>query len=504
MNINFDIKPQTREHMISAAIGVLVILLSTGFYFLSTVQDHRLFWLAWIASVPVLIFAFRTSSLLIVFTVALLSYLLANFADLAFLRTQFPLSIRPFFPFITIVESFEADAIFFAIGVTLTRYIVIKNRHWVNIFFLPAFWTVYEYFFTVFSSSGTNGSIAYSQMHWLPILQISSVTGVWGITFLLMLIPSSLAIAWRYQKDAEQAITSVMIPLLLFMAVAGWGYLQLRKADAPTQTITVGLASLNQSIHDLISTNPIEVEAVATSYAKLVHLLATRGAKIVVLPEKVVSTKPEYLDEVLAIFSEAAAANRVTLLVGIDQQHTPPQGKNSAFLFGPNGKLIDIYHKQKLLDFGRESAYQPGIEPSILTLAGGKAGIAICHDMDFPVIGREYSKAGIQLALVPALDFVADGWRHARIAILRGVEGGYPIVRAAQWGLLSVSDQYGNILAQKKTSMTWPTILIAKVPLGPGKETLYSKFSDWFAWFAMALAAFILLFSLFRGRNPGR
>jgi apolipoprotein N-acyltransferase len=83
---------------------------------------------------------------------------------------------------------------------------------------------------------------------------------------------------------------------------------------------------------------------------------------------------------------------------------------------------------------GFESHFALGTAPLIFEHEGVRYGVAICKDMDFPALGREY--AGVAIMLVPAWDFVDDAWLHSRMSILRGVESGYAIARSARNGVL--------------------------------------------------------------------
>jgi apolipoprotein N-acyltransferase len=114
------------------------------------------------------------------------------------------------------------------------------------------------------------------------------------------------------------------------------------------------------------------------------------------------------------------------------------------------------------------------------------SGIAICKDMDFPRLGREYSRQDVRLMLVPAWDFGRDNWQHSRVAILRGVEDGYTIARAAKDGFLTLSDSYGRVLYQASSSNRPYASLVAKVPVGTG-ETLYALVGKTFGWLALIL-----------------
>ena len=94
--------------------------------------------------------------------------------------------------------------------------------------------------------------------------------------------------------------------------------------------------------------------------------------------------------------------------------------------------------------------------------------------------------------LVPGWDFRVDRWWHGHIAVMRGVEDGFSVVRAARDGNLTVSDNRGRILAEIRSDSAPYASLVAEVPTAHD-PTLYALLGDWFAWFALALLAVSLL-----------
>ena len=126
---------------------------------------------------------------------------------------------------------------------------------------------------------------------------------------------------------------------------------------------------------------------------------------------------------------------------------------------------------------------------------GGQRSVAICKDMDFPATIRSDAESNIHIMAVPAGDFQRDGWIHARMAVLRGVENGFAVVRAANDGLLTISDAQGRVLARKPYQPNGVYWLVADVPLGPG-PTLYTRIGDVFAWLTIFLAATLSGFAL--------
>ena len=84
--------------------------------------------------------------------------------------------------------------------------------------------------------------------------------------------------------------------------------------------------------------------------------------------------------------------------------------------------------------------------------------------MDFTPLSRQYGEAGTGLMLVPAWDFDLDRWLHGHMAVMRGVESGFSIARAAKQGYLTVSDDRGRILAETRSDAAPFATLIADVP----------------------------------------
>jgi apolipoprotein N-acyltransferase len=112
--------------------------------------------------------------------------------------------------------------------------------------------------------------------------------------------------------------------------------------------------------------------------------------------------------------------------------------------------------------------------------------------MDFPALSRQYGAKGVGLLLVPAWDFTLDGWLHGRMAVMRGVESGFTIARAAKQGLLTVSDDRGRILAQSDAATVHFASLVAAAPVHHD-DTLYTRWGDWFAWLDVAAVIGLLV-----------
>jgi apolipoprotein N-acyltransferase len=133
-------------------------------------------------------------------------------------------------------------------------------------------------------------------------------------------------------------------------------------------------------------------------------------------------------------------------------------------------------------------------------MLSNRIGDAICKDMDFQATLRRDAVNHPTLMAVPAWDFDGDRWWHARLAIMRGVENGFAVARAANDGLLTLSDAYGRVLLQKRTTSAGMVTLIDTLPRGPGYTT-YQDIGDVFAWAATALALLLLIIACVWQKN---
>ena len=217
---------------------------------------------------------------------------------------------------------------------------------------------------------------------------------------------------------------------------------------------------------------------------------------MIVLPEKLgVAVDPE-TKGIDMIFQPLADKTKSKIVVGLIEI-SPPVKYNRARVYAPGAQLLTYDKHHMLPPF--ESNLKPGIMLTLMAEPSGTWGVAICKDMDFTPLSRQYGKAGAGLMLVPAWDFVLDRWLHGHMAVMRGVENGFSITRAAKQGYLTVSDDRGRILAEARSDSGGLVTLVADVPAAHD-ITLYVLLGDWFAWFALATLVFALV-QLYRLRE---
>lgn len=387
------------------------------------------------------------------------------------------------------------NAIVFASVLTIFRYVAVKNKNWNTGLIFASGWTAYEFILSLYSPHGAVDSIAYSQISNLPMIQIASITGIWGITFLLLLIPTNIALAWHYPQNRKLSIKTNLIPISLLLLTILFGCYRL---NTPVEggSIKIGIAAISTNLEQYLSVaekrDKGQVADTVQRYMQQIDILAQSGAEVVLLPEKIITIDKQ--DDILQQLGNVAQKNNVSLIVGVSKREDT-KVYNSAYLFSPAGEVLFKYDKQHLVP-AFESRYTPGNEFGIR----GNWGIEICKDMDFTQPALEYSKQGVNIVFVPALDFHDDGWSHARVAVMRGVEGNYAVARAGQWGLLTLSDSRGRMIDQISTDVREEgSLLMGELALGKGKS-IYSKLGNWFGWSCLGLFVILIIYSFIDSR----
>jgi apolipoprotein N-acyltransferase len=452
-------------------IVLLCAALSGAMFYLSQGLDD-VWVLAWIAPLPLLWLAYGPAPRWQLFTAALAAFAIGQ---------VYFLQIYGLFLLVTVLGEMFGNGLLFAGTILLARCAHRRLPPGAALFAFPAMWTAVEYLESLVSPHGAWMTLGYSQVSWPAAIQIASLFGAPAITFTLCLFANALALA------AHGARRTAGIGVALCVLALGFGYTRLGQSEGETVNVAA-LSNISPAyIKAFGSGDHASGLAVAQEYAAAIRAEAGKGARVFVTPEAGV--------EQFAVAPLALAARQTASLVVVGAHGRDP-ARNMAIAYSPDGK-VQTYDKRHRLLPG-EAIYKPG---KLSGMIGNGRAMAICKDLDFPRTIRRDAQAGIRLMAVPANDFTKDGWIHARQAILRGVENGFAVVRAAFSGLETVSDAQGRVLASAKTDHFGMIVIRATVPLGPG-PTLYTRIGDVFAWLCVALAFALAAMSLRKRPEP--
>ena len=159
--------------------------------------------LMWFAPIPVLLFSARVSWRSAA-AAAGISWFLGLLSIWHYLHTVLGV---PFFACLAILLG---QALAFTVAVILWRALLLRGASWSALLAFPAMFTSIEYLHNLTSVHGTGGSLAYTQLGFLKFLQLASMTGPWGIVFLLLLLPSAVAVGLHLRATAPMKAIGVV------------------------------------------------------------------------------------------------------------------------------------------------------------------------------------------------------------------------------------------------------------------------------------------------------
>lgn len=459
---------------------VICALLSGAMFYLSQGMAD-LWWLAWIAPAPILWLTYGERR----------AWLpaLAGFAAFAVGQIYLLQCYARFMSVPIIGVQILIFALLFAAAVSLAWLVFRRLAPLAALIAFPTGWTALEYLLGSVSPNGTFAALGYSQVSAPILIQSASLFGLCSVSFLVCLFANAIAVGLRGGRNARIAAGlgfSVCILNVLFGAV--------RLHEALPDMLRV--AALADHSDTVAAYEPVTHAAdvkLASIYATAIRAAAAQGAKLAVTAEGGILTNVEWRGDVFAPLAATAKHSHIEIVAGIAQRDPPA---DLAIAFHPDGNM-QRYDKRHLVP-GLETRFVPGREPGLL---GQGRATAICKDMDFPSTIRSDAKNGIRLMAVPAGDFLMDDWIHARMAIMRGVENGFAVVRAANKGLDTISDAQGRVVARMSYQPRGVYSIVADVSLGPG-PTLYTGIGDIFAWATIATAILLGAFSLSARRRP--
>jgi apolipoprotein N-acyltransferase len=433
----------------------------------------------WLAAIPVLWIAPRVSSGQ-AFFVALAAFGLGGLNEWSYSRTVLPTGL--------VASILLVTACIFGLGVLLFRNGVLRGKPWQAALVFPAFWVAVEFTIAMLSVHGTFGNLGYSQMDFLPILQVASLTGIWGISFCIFLFAATVAALLSPGKISQKIPLATAVAFFLVFVI-GFGAWRLASTPKNSPAIKVALM-VSDAPENVFAATPEEAQGIFQRYAEQMKPLAPQGVQLFVLPEHSGPITDASQAEADAFFGKLAKETGAYIAIGIDRI-SPSVSWNQERLYSPRDGSVALYNKHHLLP-RFEDQFAPDVKRTVVSGISGKWGMQICKDLDFPRLSRQYSQDGIGLLIVPAWDFVDDGWLHGRMAVLRGVESGFSIARSAKLGILTVTDDRGRVLAERKTIGPPFASVVTMVPVRHD-ETIYSKFGNWFAWLCGLLLLAMLL-----------
>ncbi|MGI5230741.1 nitrilase-related carbon-nitrogen hydrolase [Actinoallomurus sp. CA-142502] len=397
----------------------------------------------------------------------------------------------------------------------LDRLLVGRLHPWPATLVFPAAVAGAEFLITLLSPFGTAyGSLTVTQYGDLPLLQVTSITGSYGIGFLIAWLASTVNRFWE-RPSRRSARGGLVYGAVMAAVLLGGGA---RLALLPDESATVRIAGVSpgrdvlaaqQAAIGRVDGGRREVAAAPASQVEpamravedqllaLTRREADAGAEIVIWPEEGVKTQETSESAAIAAARKQARESRIYLEIGLGVYSTtgPAYGRDEALLIGPDGKVQWTYQKAHPIPGSEPFTPGDGRVPVVATPYGRIANV-ICYDADFPDLMRVRA----DIMLVPSHDWREYGGPHTEKAALRAVEGGYALVRQDAEGVSAAFDDRGHVLATTDSLTTDPQTTVAYVPTR-GATTVYDLVGDTFAWLCLAAVGALAVIGLVRPRR---
>jgi len=411
-----------------------------------------------------------------------------------------------------------------------------------------AAWVALEMFRSFFLGGFPWNLVGTSQYQLTPLIQIAAVTGVYGVSFLVVWVSLALLSAVRAifsKPDSRFAWQpEIFLPLLVVAILFAVGCFQMRTPQN-SNTLTLRITLIQPSVpQNLIW----DESANSNRFHQLLALTdnaLTNQTDLLIWPE---AALPEFDDASYAAITNLVRTRHLWMIFNADDRPTESSGDfNAAFLFDPAGNCAGVYHKRKLVIFGEyipfvrwlpfvkwftpiQGGYEAGDKPAMFSIRGWggtpgeplieldngssaaslrqkvNAAPLICFEDMFPQTARD--------SVNHAADFLvnltndgwfgegAEQWQQAAAAVFRAVENGVPLVRCCNNGVTCWIDAHGQVRQvfidgaggiYGVGAMTFELPLPDKKPV----PTFYHRQGDWFGLVCVVVTAALLFAKLF-------
>jgi len=368
-----------------------------------------------------------------------------------------------------------------------------------------------------------------SQYKIVPLIQIASFTGVYGISFLLVWVSLSLLSAGlmlvRQPSSRSVWIAEIFIPFLVVALIFQWGFRQLRPTAPAARSLKVTF--IQPSIPQTLIWDPTKDDERFQHLIQLSEEALREPTDLMLWPEAATPKLLRYDKSTFEAVTGLARKHKVWVIIGSDdaepRRDLPQKADyfNSSFLISPQGELVQGYKKRSLVIFGEYIPMERWLPfmKFFTPIPGGftsgdravqfelsplqvKTSPLICFEDVFPQLAPECTQ--------PDTDFLvnltndgwfgesAEPWQHAASSVFRCVENHIPLLRCTNTGLTCWVDAQGRlrqVFRDTKGSVYGVGFMNAEIPLLAGQSrtaTFYNTHGDWFGWICVGITGVML------------
>ena len=387
----------------------------------------------------------------------------------------------------------------FAMGVVFLR-----RRGGALFLSAPLLWAILEFARSHLFTGFPWENLAYSQYLYGNIIQIADLTGIYGISFAIVMVNAVLYNLWSLRFRKRYLLTEITIAFAIIAAIYGYGHFRTAEIRETVQKkSSVDVALVQGNIDQNIKWNDRYQLQTLNIYRSLSLRSIPAEEGVIVWPETAAPFYFEGPNPLRAVVVDVARASGRRLLFG-SPSHDESGGRvsysNSAYLLRPDGTVAGRYDKVHLVPYGEYvplrqffpfigklvggiGDFRPGTGFNPIESDGRRIGVLICYEGIFPESAREYKQKGADLLV----NITNDAWfgktsapfQHLSMTVFRAVENRLYLVRAANTGISAIIDPTGKILSQ--TGIFERTVLKGEVKY-IDEKTFYAAYGDMFVY----------------------
>jgi apolipoprotein N-acyltransferase len=392
-----------------------------------------------------------------------------------------------------------------------------------------------------------------SQYQLIPLIQIASFTGVYGVSFLVvwfsLALYSAALMIFRHPAKRHVWQAEIVLPLLVIVNCYVGGFFALNRSVPAERFLRV--TAIQPSVPQTLIWSSSEDAKRFRELLELSQRALTNQTDLLLWPESAV---PSIDDPTYLAINQFVRSNHVWLILNGDDVELHPTATNffnSAFLVGPDGRWRQAYHKRDLVIFGEyvplanwlpflkwftpiTGGWTSGDKPATFELerrtpfrrandsdaqpaetvlgAPVKTSPLICFEDTFPGTAREAAQDDVDFLVNLTNDGwfgdSAEQWQHMAGAVFRAVENGLPLLRCANNGVTCLIDGHGRmikIFRDAHGSEYGPGGLTVEIPLLLSGEksapTFYNRHGDWFGWGCVGISIWMLISKFLRRKK---
>lgn len=389
-----------------------------------------------------------------------------------------------------------------------------SNMNFQDTIIFPATMVLIEYSICLIYPILGGLSDAYTQYQNSYLVQIVTVTGIYGITFIMYWTAVIILWIWNKKSRLKQIRKYIFVYCMIIGLVFLYGIIVFQFGKSQEKSVRIAgvtvpvshLLNEDKDVYSVFYTNSFTNETMVHAKSKLSKIVdelfrktameAQAGAKLVFWSELNGAVLKEEEAELLKKASELAKEQKIYFMVSLLVK-TPYENlkENKIVTFNPQGEQISEYFK-----YGRsigELCQKGDGKLKSFDTEYGRIAPFICSDMAFLSTIRQAGKKSVDILIVPSSDWKEMTLIASKTAVIRGIENGCNVVRHTNQGMSIVSDVRGNILGISDYFKSDTKTLVTQV-LTNGRFTLYSYIGNLFVYLC---GIYLIGWFLFQSKN---